>query len=313
MQTLDLPVVSSEPLASVLNILRLGIIGPGSFVGSNSRQFPLRVYGGQILAQAVVAAYATFANEYKGRQIHSLTSAFVRPGDVGTPTYFSVDDILDGNSFSTRSVKASQNGKTIFSARASFQEVQSGPEHCRAMPETVDPGQLESSAAFFSSLNTAPAQNMAMFNPVDLRHVDGPIWLRPQKHPQTRTQIWFRLRSPLPQQSSQLLHRAMLVYAADQFMLEPILRAHGLFWFNPRLSPATLNHSTWWHRDVNMSDWILADLSTPSAQGGRGLSIAEFFQNGTHIATMAQEGMVRVKDGPRQGASDTHHAGENRK
>ena len=294
-----IPDCYTEPLASILNTLRLEEIEPGHYRGSNLRHIADRVYGGQVFAQAVMAAADTLEIGRKDvlnepRQIHSITAAFLRPGAVSTPTDIKVEDVLDGNSFSTRRILAYQNGQTIFSARASFQELQDGVEHASEMPDAPDPLSLASSADFFASVDFPIAKHLYRYNAIDMRHVDGAIWVRPQEKPSTSTKIWFKLRNPMPEGASQTLHRAVLAYATDQFMLEPILRAHGEYWLSPHLSLATLDHAIWWHRNVNISDWILAELSSPSAQGGRGLSIAKFFQDGKHIATMAQEGMIRA-------------------
>ncbi|MDR6939160.1 acyl-CoA thioesterase [Arcanobacterium hippocoleae] len=295
-----IPDCFTEPLASVLNTLRLTKETNRYYRGSNLRHLTDRVYGGQVFAQAVIASADTIkigSTEIlsQPRPIHSITAAFLRPGKVEVPTELQVVDVLDGNSFSTRRILAYQNEATIFSARASFQEVQPGVEHATPMPTAPAPDTLDSSVDFFAALDFPAAKYLHRYNVVDLRHVAGPIWVQPQKHPTANTKIWFKLRSPLPQGADQTLHRAMLAYATDQFMLEPIMRAHGQYWLNPQLSLATLDHTIWWHRDVDLNHWILAELTSPSAQGGRGLSVAKFFQEGVHIASMAQEGMIRVK------------------
>ena len=296
-QLLPIPVTEEEPLATVLSTMRMKVISDGEFEGTNLRQFTNRVYGGQAFGQAVIAAAATMDGSHSGREIHSITAAFLRPGSMDIPTRFKVLDVLDGRSFSTRRVLAHQADKTILTARASFQEIQPGLEHASGMPQAPDPESLASSVDFFAAMNTPDARRMNRTNAVDLRHVNGAIWTHPQQQQHTSsTLIWFKLRSAMPAQSSQTLHRAMLAYASDQFMLEPIMRRHDLFWFKQGLSLATLDHEIWWHRDVNMSEWVLAELTSPSAQGGRGLSIGRFFQDGAHIATMAQEGMVRVRE-----------------
>ena len=295
MSVLSIPVTEEEPLATVLSTLRMTILDQRKFRGTNLQQISGRVYGGQVFAQAVVAAHATLDGDLSDREIHSITAAFLRPGDITIPIELEVEEILDGRSFSTRRVNALQDGKTLFTARASFQKHQEGVEHSSPMPSAPDPESLPSSVAFFAALDRPDARQMNHTNAVDMRHVDGPIWIRPQEDRNPRTKIWFRLRSPMPAESSQLLHRTMLAYASDQFMLEPVMRAHGMFWMSKDLSVATLDHSIWWHRDVDMNRWVLAELNSPSAQGGRGLSVARYFQDGQHVATMAQEGMVRSR------------------
>lgn len=293
---LQIPHTNTEPLSTVLSTLRLESTEEGSFIGKNLRQFQPRVYGGQVLAQAVVAAHATMTAEREAREIHSITGAFLRPGDIEVPTQFDVEDVLDGRSFSTRRIHASQHAQTIFSARASFQEPQRGVEHQSHAPQAPDPELLESSVDFFAAIDHPVARALSATNAIDMRHVDGAIWFKPQQEHRAHTLIWFKLRSPMPPESSQTLHRAMLAYATDQFMLEPIMRAHGVAWMDRGVALATLDHAIWWHRDVDMSQWVLAELDSPSAQGGRGLSIAKFFQGGAHVATMSQEGMIRVPE-----------------
>ncbi|MFY9263392.1 MAG: acyl-CoA thioesterase II [Actinomycetaceae bacterium] len=292
---LDVPETNAEPLSSTLKTLRLEVLQPGLYEGTNFAQMTKRVYGGQVFGQAVMAAADTLPPELSGRKIHSITAAFLRAGDYAYPITFEVEPVTDSRSFSTRRVEASQRGKTIFTCRTSFQEAQPGVDHQSPPPNAPDPETLPSSVDFFGSFEHPAAKAMNDTNSVDMRHVAGPIWVKPAQTVEKSTLIWFKMRSPLPEGSSQLLHRAMLGYATDQFMLEPIMRHHGLFWMDRGLSVATLDHAIWWHRDVNMSDWILADLASPSAQGGRGLSVARYYQHGVHVATMAQEGMVRTR------------------
>ncbi|AWE42759.1 MULTISPECIES: acyl-CoA thioesterase domain-containing protein [unclassified Actinobaculum] len=293
--TVELPSVDTEPLASVLNTLRLERLGNNRYRGNNMPQLSGRVYGGQVLAQATVAASDTLGVAPEIRLAHSITAAFLRPGRVEVPTEFMVEELNDGRSFSTRNVSALQNGHIIFTARVSFQLHQPGPSFRTPMPDAPAPEYLPSSVDFFAGLDSHWGHVMSTTNAVDLRHVDGDIYIRPAEDHSTHQQIWLRTRSPMPEGSSKLLQRAMLGYSADQFMLEPVMRATGLHWANTDASLATLDHSIWWHRNFDMSDWILADLESPSAQNGRGLVIAKFFQNGRHIATMSQEGMVRVR------------------
>ena len=145
-------------------------------------------------------------------------------------------------------------------------------------------------------MNTPWGHIVSTTNSLDMRHVGGFIFTAPAKERTNRHLIWFKSRSAMPKGSSKLLQRAMLGYAADQFMLEPVMRATGIHWAHPEASMATLDHSIWWHRNFDLSDWILAELVSPSAQNGRGLTIAKFFQGGKHIATMSQEGMVRLRN-----------------
>lgn len=299
-ELIELPECDVEPLASILNTLRLERLGENRYRGFNMRQFTGRVYGGQILAQATMVAADTVPGAPHERLAHSITAAFLRAGDIDTPTEFEVTELNDARSFSTRSVRAMQNGTIIFTARISFQLRQPGPSYGTAMPEAPDPETLPSSVDFFSQIDNSWGHLMSTTNVIDMRHVEGNIYLTPTQERQPYQRLWMRTRSPMPEGSSRLLQRAMLGYAADQFMLEPVMRAIGICWTEPDVSVATLDHTIWWHRNFDISDWILAELQSPSAQNGRGLVIAKFFQHGKHIATMSQEGMVRVR-------SATHH------
>ena len=294
---IELPACTIEPLAGLLNTLRLERMGQNCYQAKNIPQLTGRVYGGQILAQATIAAADTvnLGADPDERLAHSITAAFLRPGKVDALTEFEVTELNDARSFSTRSVRVWQNGIILFTARVSFQLYQPGPSFGTVMPDAPDPETLTSSVEFFSRVDNVWGHLMSTTNAVDMRHVDGHIYTGPAKVASHHTQIWFRSRIPMPEDSSKLLQRAMLGYAADQFMLEPVMRQTGIYWTNPSASIATLDHSIWWHRNFDMSDWILADLESPSAQNGRGLSIAKFFQHGKHIATMSQEGMVRLR------------------
>ncbi|WP_054952032.1 acyl-CoA thioesterase [Flaviflexus massiliensis] len=293
---IDIPTSSTEPLASLLHTLRLERLGDNLYRGhSNLAQLSGRVYGGQVLAQAVIAAADTFENS-EDRLVHSQTAAFLRPGDVKKEIDFKVDIINDGRSFSTRLVHAMQDGEIIFSARDSFQVKQDGVEHADEMPDVPGPENFQSSVDLFSSVDHPAARFMSSTNSLDMRHVNGQVYLRPAKEIRSTNYVWFKMRTPLPKAATQTQKRAILAYGADQFMLEPILLSHHLSWSTPKISLATLDHTTWWHRDVDPSDWILAELHSPSAQGGRGLSLAKFFQDGKLVATMAQEGMVRAPE-----------------
>lgn len=292
---LELPECSVEPLASLLNTLRLERIGDLRYRGTNLPQISGRVYGGQVFAQATMVAADTVPGGPEERLAHSITAAFLRPGHVDLPLDFEVSELNDGRSFSTRSVRALQEGKILFTARISFQLRQKGVSWGSAMPAAPDPESLPSSVDFFAAIQNPWGHLMSSTNAIDMRHVDGNNYLRPAPDRSPRQLLWLRTRSPMPQGSSRLLQRATLGYAADQFMLDPVLRAHGLYWADPQMSVATLDHSIWWHRNFDMSDWILADVECQSTQNGRGLVIARFYQHGRHIATMSQEGMVKVR------------------
>ncbi|MET0788345.1 MAG: acyl-CoA thioesterase II [Cellulomonas sp.] len=284
-----------DPTAPVLDILRLDD-DPGTpdvFLGRSLPQPNGRVFGGQVLAQALLAAGRTVP---EGRLPHSMHGYFLRAGDVREPITFAVERLRDGRSFTARRTHALQGGEAILSMITSFQEQQPGLDYADPMPAGIPgPEDVQSALELLSGIDHPVAKFWTQEAAFDVRHVDGSIYLGPPKEPSGHQAVWFRSRGPLPE--DQLLHRALLAYACDQVMLEPILRRAGRSWVTRGLSIASLDHAMWWHRDVRVDDWLLYVQSTPSAQGGRGLGAARVFtRDGTLVASVAQEGMVRFPD-----------------
>jgi acyl-CoA thioesterase-2 len=230
------------------------------------------------------------------RHVHSLHSYFLRAGDIEKDIRFSVEILRDGKSFSARRVHAIQDDKPIFSMIASFQEDSAGLEHAETMPDNVPgPESLPSAADLLGSIDHPTAQYWSNARPFDLRHVTQPVYLRPAKQQESSQMVWFRSISPMPESTQ--LHTAALAYASDYSILESILRKHGLSWAHPGLNSASLDHAMWFHRPTKVDQWHLYVQDSPSAQGGRGLSIGKIFdQSGNLVASVAQEGMVRIPE-----------------
>ena len=253
-----------------------------------------RVFGGQVLAQSLVAAQRTMTDDCSP---HSLHGYFLRPGDINQPITFSVDRLRDGRSFSTRRVQAYQNGLPIFSMIASFQDQDLGLEHQDAFPSDIpDPETLPSAADLMGENPHPVAQYWAKARPFDMRHVGSPIYFRVAEDQQVPHQaVWLRALGTLPDDPA--LHRAALAYASDYSILESIYRAHGIAWTHPGLKSASLDHAMWFHRQPKVDEWMLYVQESPSAQGGRGLAFGRIFsRDGKLLATVAQEGMVRVPE-----------------
>jgi acyl-CoA thioesterase-2 len=248
-----------------------------------------RVFGGQVLAQCVVAAQATIED----RVIHSVHGYFLRPGDTSVPITFGVERIHDGRSFAARRTQAYQNGVPIFSMIASFQTPDEGVEHQDEFPADVPaPETLPSAAEVLSGIDHPVARAWAERS-VDLRHVEGPVFVSVQGERVARQAVWFKVNGALPDDPA--LHRAVLAYASDLSILEPIMRRHDVAWGTPGVKSASLDHAMWWHRDGRADDWILYTQESPSAQGGRGLAFGRMFsRDGRLLATVAQEGMLRI-------------------
>ena len=250
-----------------------------------------RVFGGQVLAQSVVAATRTIDGD---RPIHSMHGYFLRPGDDRLPITFSVDRIHDGRSFSTRRTQAYQHGLPILSLIASFQSRDEGLDHAEPMPANVPPPEdLDDERIALRAIDDPRAVSWSAGRPFEMRHVHHPVFIEPDATGEPRQAVWFRARGTMPDDPA--LHRAALAYASDYTILEAVLRGHGIAWATPGLKIASLDHAMWWHREARVDDWLLYVQESPSASGGRGLAIGRIYtRDGRLVASVAQEGMVRV-------------------
>lgn len=289
----------SDPLQAMLTALDLTDTGARTrediFTGP-SQWMPLgRVFGGQVLAQSLVAAQRTTPED---RVVHSMHGYFLRPGDVNRPITFSVDRIHDGRSFSTRRTQAYQDGDPILSMIASFQDVDEGLDHQVDWPADVpDPESLPSASEALAGLEHPIARYWATERPFDMRHVPGPIFLSVDGPHVAHQAVWIKAIGTLPDDPN--LHRAALAYASDYSILESIFRRHGISWSTPGLKAASLDHAMWWHRPGRVDEWMLYVQESPTAVGGRGLSLGRIYDRaGRLLASVAQEGMVRVPQRP---------------
>ena len=285
----------TDPVSGLLAALDLTDTGARTsediFTGPSQWMPHGRVFGGQVLAQSLVAAMRTVADE---RLVHSMHAYFLRPGDVEQPITFSVDRIHDGRSFSTRRTQAYQNGEPILSTIMSFQEEDPGLEHQESMPVGVpDPESLPSTAEVLAGIDHPVASFWATERAFDMRHVPSPVYFSVEGDHVPHQAVWLRAIRPLPDDPN--LHRAALAYASDYSILEPILRGHGIPWATPGLKAASLDHAMWWHRFGRVDEWLLYVQESPNAIGGRGLSLGRIYsRDGALLASVAQEGMVRV-------------------
>jgi acyl-CoA thioesterase-2 len=287
----------SDPLSGMLASLDLTDTGARTrediFTGSSQHTPTGRVFGGQVMAQALVAAQRTIG---EGRFAHSMHGYFLRPGELEEPITFSVDRIHDGRSFSTRRTQAYQHGLPILSMIASFQDDHPGLDHQVEFPlDLPDPETLPSAAEVLVGLDHPIARNWAIGRAFDLRHIDGPIYLTVEGGRSEHQAVWFKARGTMPEDRN--LHAAALVYASDFTIQEPVLRRHGLPWSTPGLKLASLDHAVWLHRSGRMDEWVLYVQESPNAIGGRGLSQGRIFsRDGMLLASVAQEITVRVPD-----------------
>lgn len=285
-----------DPTSALLELLDLrraerGQTDEETFVGSSARQPSRRVFGGQVLAQSLIAAMRTVDG---GRDVHSMHAYFLRAGDADEPITFGVQRLRDGRSFSARRTHAYQGGVPILSMIASFQEPDDGIEHQDTMPVGVpDPDSLASTAELLGGFDHPVARAWAFDRPFDIRHIDSPLYLSNEGSREPRNAVWMRSLAPMPDDAN--IHRAALAYASDYTLLESILRPHGLSWIQPGMSVASLDHAMWWHRPVRVDDWLLYVQSSPSASGARGLAAGRIYnRSGELVASVAQEGMIRI-------------------
>ena len=285
--------IPADPLVHLLSTLSLEKVGEDDFEGPSQWMPHGRVFGGQVLAQCLIAAQSTMD---ASRTVHSLHGYFLRAGDIRLPISFSVDRLRDGRSFSTRRVQAFQNGEPIFSMIASFQDVDPGIEHQDGFPADIPaPETLPSARELLGDIDHPVAQYWAKARPFDMRHVPSPIYFKVSGEKVSHQAVWIKALGELPSELG--LHTAALAYVSDYTILEPIFRRHGIAWTHSGLKSASLDHAMWFHRQAKVDDWMLYVQESPSAGGGRGLSLGRIFsRDGKLLATVAQEGMVRIPE-----------------
>jgi acyl-CoA thioesterase-2 len=280
-------------IETLLSILDLEPLEHNLFRGMSPQVGWQRVFGGQVIGQALVAA----ARTVEGRDAHSLHAYFMRPGDPAVPIIYEVDRIRDGKSFTTRRVVAIQHGQAIFSMSASFQIPETGLDHQIAMPKVPPPEDLPSEAELKAVfLKDAPEavrrywerERPIELRPVDLRHYVSRERLDPAQ------QVWVRATGKLPDDPD--IHRCVLAYASDMTLLDTALFAHGRAIFDRDLQAASLDHALWFHRPFRADEWLLYAEDSPSASGARGFNRGSLFsRDGSLIASVAQEGLIRLR------------------
>ncbi|MFJ4831620.1 acyl-CoA thioesterase [Streptomyces sp. NPDC088747] len=285
----------SQALQSLLDLLDLEQIEENIFRGRSRSAVVPRVFGGQVAAQALVAAGRTVPED---RFAHSLHSYFLRLGDPGAPIVYTVDRIGDGRSFTTRRVVAVQHGQPIFHLSASFQRYEEGFDHQAPMPPAPDPVTLPTAEERMRSYEHIDPEVRAKIlharAEVDLRYVDDPPHGRYGQPREPRSQVWFRANGKLA--DDPLLHVCLATYVSDMTLLDSVLLAHGRGgWAVGDVVGASLDHAMWFHRPFRADEWLLYDQESPSASGGRGLGQARIYtQDGRLAITVIQEGVVRI-------------------
>lgn len=288
----------TRPLDDLVHLLDLEAVEVNIFRGTQPDDDRQRVFGGQVAAQALMAAGRTVEH---GR-VHSLHSYFLRPGDPAVPILYEVDRIRDGRSFTTRRVVAIQHGRAIFMLSTSFHDEEPGFEHQFPMPEAPDPEQLPTLAARLGPLSEQ-LQRWITRLPIDQRHIGELPWLRSEPEPPFQ-RLWIRTDGTLD--DDPLLHACVVTYASDLSLFDTILRPHPVHWGDESFMGASLDHCMWFHRPFRVDEWLLFDTDSPVASGARGLARGFLFDRaGNLVVSMAQEGLARVgraSGAPRAGA-----------
>jgi acyl-CoA thioesterase II len=279
----------------LLELLDLEALEVNIYRGRNRDIGSGRVFGGQVLAQSLVAAQRTVEQE---RVAHSVHGYFILPGDLAAPIVYFVDRLRDGKSFTTRRVTAIQHGRAIFNMSASFHVTEQGLEHQLPIPDVPPPEALQSELELIraraerlpESLRTVLTQD----RPIDFRPVEHVDPLDPKPAPPIR-HLWFRAIGTMPDEA--LAHQAVLAYASDYGLLGSALQPHGRSYRRPDIQVASLDHALWLHRACKVDDWLLYAIDSPVAGHARGFARGSIFTRaGTLVASVAQEGLMRVRD-----------------
>lgn len=282
-------------MQELIAILDLERLEHNLFRGRSPSSSWQRVFGGQTIAQSLVAAQRTVDD---GRQVHSLHGYFMLPGDPKTPIVYEVDRIRDGGSFTTRRVVAIQHGRAIFSLEASFQVPEEGLDHQVPMPlDAPDPDGLATQQEIISQFGSMVPEGIRRYwererpiemKPIMLQHYTSREKLEPRQN------IWIRTTGPVP--ADHATQCAVLAYMSDMTLLDTSTFAHGRAIFDRDIQAASLDHAMWFHRANPLDDWLLYSQDSPSTSGGRGFTRGALHaRDGTLIASVAQEGLIRLR------------------
>jgi acyl-CoA thioesterase-2 len=295
-----------KALDDLLGLLDLETLEVNVFRGQSPQDGSQRVFGGQVMGQAMVAAGRTAPGE--GEVLHSFHAYFLRPGDPSIPILFQVDRTKDGRAFATRRIVAVQRGNAIFHMEASFHRPERGLEHQDEMPDVPDPDDLPTMEQRLAPL-VAQARNdddrswLSRERAIDSRYVTEIELADPKKMP-PRLDVWIRANGSLPDQP--LLHQCVAAYASDMTLLDTAMLPHAIGWFDDRYQVATLDHAMWLHGELRADDWLLYSQHSPAAAAGRAFSTGRLFtREGRLVASMVQEGLIRpTTDGQRAANGD---------
>ena len=288
------PVELGSPMEELLSTLDLETLEENLFRGRSPQVGRQRVFGGQVIGQALIAASRTVAED---RFVHSLHAYFIRPGDPAVPIIYDVDRIRDGAGFTTRRVMAIQHGKPIYFMTASFHGDEPGFDHAVPMPDVLAPEQVlqdgEERRRFLASAPKAIREYWERPRPIELRPIE--LARDPGLAGSAASRnVWMRATGPVP--DDRHLQAAVLGYLSDLTLLDTALFTHGTSVFDRSLQVASLDYAMWFHRPCRLDDWLLFVQDSPSASGARGMTRGSLFtRQGLLVASVAQEGLIRKK------------------
>ncbi len=294
--------MSRDPSATMtkfLNCLDLIKEDENLFLGHSPDFGWRRIFGGQLIAQSLAAASRTVKAD---RAVHSLHSYFLRPGDPDIPLYYRVHCIRDGASFSMRSVEALQSNQVIFTMQVSFHRSEAGFDHQAIMPDVPSPEELDIENVFNAKDATTEPLKLYMnkerpfqFVPVSMERYLNAGYLEPEQS------VWLRLIKPLDDGVDAYLHPVILSYLSDMLLVDTALFPHGVNIFDQSVQGASLDHAIWFHRLFLFDDWVLYHMDSPSSAGSRGMARGSLFKrDGTLVASVAQEGLIRKRANARK-------------
>ncbi|MEM8766025.1 MAG: acyl-CoA thioesterase II [Pseudomonadota bacterium] len=287
--------MNTETVNELIHILDLEEIEQNHYRATSPDEGWQRVYGGQVLGQALVAASRTVPED---RRAHSLHGYFLRAGDTTIPILYKVDRIRDGRSFTTRRVVAIQHGRPIFNMSISFQVAEEGFEHQLPMPEAPGPESLKSERElreeWRKKLPEEYADAFTSERPIEIRPVDPVDIFQPEQRPPQQL-CWMKARNPLPDDPR--LHQCVLAYLSDWSLLDTATLPHAVSFIQTNMQMASLDHAMWFHRPFRADEWLLYVQDSPSASGARGLNRGLIYdQAGNLVASAAQEGLIRIHE-----------------
>ena len=294
----DTPDRATSPAALVrqlTNLLTIEEIDRDLYRGARQPGGVGRVFGGQVIAQALQAAQRSTDG---AKTAHSLHAYFMRPGDEDFPIVFRVVRDFEGRSFATRRVIAMQGGQPILNLAASFQIAEDGMHHQDAMPDVPGPDELRSEAELrLEAIDEVPEKwrrHLLRARPIEIRPVHPRSWIRPEPR-EPRQYSWMRLVSPIGDDDA--MHRAILAYASDMSLLGTALLPHGVNWMTGKLQTASLDHALWFHEPFRCDEWLLYACDSPWAGHARGFNRGQVFTtDGRLVASTSQEGLIRRHD-----------------